>query len=145
MTMNSINSLAELRVEVLRARSERDRAEKELRDRLSLMNDPRTRGILLRDALGDALRSWKPFKLVHEALHGRISGETVAAAGMAAASFQSTWKKRMLWSGASWLLGRVIGDDPHRKTSILDTIGGVLHKAREVVKPPQRAEEEQVR
>lgn len=143
MIMKNVNSLAELRAEMQRVRADRDRVQDELRQRLELLNDPRTRGILLRDAAGDALRTWKPFRLVHEALNGHVSGETVAAAGMAAASLQGTWKKRMLWSGASWLLGQVIGDDPHKKTSILDTIGNALRKAREAVKPHRPAEEEQ--
>lgn len=143
MTMKNVNSLAELRAEMQRVRADRDRVQDELRQRLELLNDPRTRGILLRDAAGDALRTWKPFRLVHEALNGRVSGETVAAAGMAAASLQGTWKKRMLWSGASWLLGQVIGDDPLKRTSLLDTIGIALRKAREAVKPHRPAEEEQ--
>lgn len=141
--MKNVNSLAELRAEMQRVRADRDRVQDELRQRLELLNDPRTRGILLRDAAGDALRTWKPFRLVHEALNGRVSGETVAAAGMAAASLQGTWKKRMLWSGASWLLGQVIGDDPLKRTSLLDTIGIALRKAREAVKPHRPAEEEQ--
>lgn len=135
MNMNSVNSLAELRTTILQARYERDRVQKELRDRLELLNNPETRGILVRDAVGDALRAWKPFKLVHEALHGRVSGEAVTTVGMAAASLQGTWKKRLLWSGASWLLGKVIGDDPLKKNSLLDSIGNVLHKAKEAVKP----------
>ncbi|QQR88052.1 MAG: hypothetical protein IPJ76_07515 [Flavobacteriales bacterium] len=139
MIMKNVNSLAELRAEIHRARADRDRVQEELRQRMAVLNDPRTRGILLRDAAGDALRTWKPFRLVHEALHGKVSGETVASAGMAAASLQGTWKKRILWSGASWLLGQVIGDDPLKRASILGTIGGALSKAREALKPARPA------
>lgn len=145
MAMKNVNNLAELRAVIHQARADRDRVQGELRDRLELLNDPRTRGILLRDAVGDALRTWKPFRLVHEALNGRVSGQTVAAAGMAAASLQGTWKKRMLWSGASWLLGQVIGDDPLKRANLLDTIGHALRQAREALTPRRAADEEQGR
>lgn len=91
------------------ARTERDRAAEEVSQRWDLLQNPTTRGVLLRDAVGDLLRSWKPYRKVHDLLEGRVNGDAVAALGQLYASTRPTWMARAVYSGLSALLATVIG------------------------------------
>lgn len=135
--MTKYHSLQEFRAATMRARQERDAYANEIAGHWKVLQNPTTRGVLVRDALGDALRSWAPFKRVHDVLNGRISGSTVSAVGMAVASMQRGFFKRMLFSGISLLLGRMIGDraegedEPNFLSVLATTIGNLLKEVRE--------------
>lgn len=102
-------SLESFRAEKRLARAERDRYADALTVRWARLQDPATRGVLLRDAVADALRSWTPYRKVQELLHGRVSGEMVSSLGMAAAGMHRSWTKRLMYTGISLLLGKAIG------------------------------------
>lgn len=128
----------------LLARQERDAHAQNISYRWSLLKQPQTRGALLRDAVGDLLRSWKPYRRVRDVLNGHISGSTVSALGMAVASMQKGLGKRLLYSGISMLLGKLIGDKEEQGPGLLSTvaaaIGSMLQRMRE--RKAQREEEE---
>lgn len=141
----SYKTLAEFHTAKIQARHERDIHANGVAHRWSLLKEPETRGALLRDAMGDMLRNWGPYRRIHELLHGRISGSTVTAVGMAIASTRQGFLKRMIYSGVSMLLGKVIGDEPDTGESVLGklatTIGGVVRGMRE--RKAAREEEEE--
>ena len=132
---NKYTDLAEFRKAKTRARQEREHYAANIAERWVLLKEPRTRGALLRDALGDLLHSWKPYRRVHELLNGRVSGSTVSTIGMAIASLQGGFVKRMLWSGVSMLLGKLIGEKEEQGPGFLSTlataIGGMVQRVRE--------------
>ncbi len=140
----SYKTLADFHGAKARARQERDIHAEGVAQRWALLKDPETRGALLRDAMGDMLRNWAPFRRVQELLHGRISGSTVTAIGMAIASTRHGFFKRILWSGVSVLLGKAIGDEPDTGEGMLSklatSIGGVVRGMRE--RKAAREEEE---
>lgn len=109
------------------ARLERDVYARALGTRWDHLQDARTRGLLLRDAVGDALMSWKPFERVHALLHGRVSGDMVASLGMTAAGFSRSWTKRLLYSGAAMLAGKLMGSNgvPEGEGLLTSTIRGI--------------------
>ncbi len=130
-------SLQEFRGATMQAKQERDAFAKEISGHWSVLQNPATRGLLMRDALGDALRSWAPFKRVHDVFNGHISGSTVSAVGMAVASMQRGFFKRILFSGISMLLGKMIGDkpesgdEPNFLSTLATSIGNLLKQVRE--------------
>ncbi|MCC7503520.1 MAG: hypothetical protein IT229_13390 [Flavobacteriales bacterium] len=127
MTTKHYNSLAEFHAVRLQAREARELKQHRLAQRWAIIKDPHTRGILLRDALGDALRSWAPYKRVNEMLHGRVSGSTVAAVGMAVASAQQSFVRRLVFSSISMLLGKVIGQQPESSgPGLLNTVASAV-------------------
>ncbi|MEO8068337.1 MAG: hypothetical protein ABI599_11645 [Flavobacteriales bacterium] len=115
-------SLSEYRTAKWQARRERDHYAHSISERWEALKDPDTRGILLRDAAGDALRSWGPYSKVHDLLHGKVSGSTVASVGTAVASMLPSFKKRLLFGGLSMLMGKWIGDDPDKKSNTLSSV-----------------------
>lgn len=145
---NKYPSLAAFRSARIAARLQRDHFGNELAARWALVQDPRSRGALLRDAVGDVLLSWKPYRHVHELLHGRVSGSTVAAVGMALASTRSGIFKRVLYSGISMLLGKMIGDAPQAGPGLLSTlataVGSSLRRIRERKAGREREEEKDI-
>lgn len=128
-------TLEHFRLAKAEAQKQRDVHAAGIGQRWALLKQPQTRGALLRDAVGDLLRSWKPYRHVHDVLNGRISGSTVTAVGMAVASMQRGLGKRLLYSGISMLLGKVIGDKEEKGPGMLSTlataIGGMLQRMRE--------------
>lgn len=128
-------TLAHFRAVKAEARHERDLHAGQLAQRWTLLKDPVSRGALLRDAMGDMLRGWAPFKRVHDVLHGRISGSTVTAVGMAIASTRQGFFKRMIFSGASVMLGKLIGDKEEQGPGLLamlaSAVGGMMRRMRE--------------
>jgi len=122
MMTKQYNSLAEFHAVRAQAREAREEKKERLAQRWATIKDPHTRGILLRDALGDALRSWTPYKRISELLQGRVSGSTVAAVGMAVASAQSGLGRRLLFSGISMLLGKAIGQPQQNGPGLLSSL-----------------------
>ncbi len=140
-------SLESFHAEKRLARAERDRYADSLATRWGQMQDPATRGVLLRDAVADALRSWKPYRSVHELLHGRVSGDMVSSLGMAAAGMHRSWTKRLLYTGISLLLGKAIGRNgvPEGSgilTSFAHGIGGFMKRVQQ--RRARRKTEEEV-
>lgn len=119
-------SLVEFRDERTLAREERDRSRDRLAQRWALIQDPHTRGVLLKDAMGDMLRSWSPYRRVHDLFHGRLSGTSVAAVGMAVASAQQGMGRRLLFSGLSMLLGKALGDKPKEGEGLLHSVASAV-------------------
>ena len=103
-------------------RRERDRYADSIAQRWEILKDPDTRGILLRDAVGDLVRNWGPYKKVHDMFHGRVSGSAVSSIGSAVSSMLPGFKKRMIFGGLSMLLGKVIGDEPGKHNGLLSSI-----------------------
>ncbi|MEO8591252.1 MAG: hypothetical protein ABI432_17875 [Flavobacteriales bacterium] len=143
---NRYKSLEDFRTAKIQVRQERDHHARNISNRWALLREPQTRGALLRDAVGDVLRSWKPYRRVHDVLNGHISGSTVAAVGMAVASMQRGIGKRLLYSGISMLLGKAIGNNDDRGSGLLSTlasaVGGVVRRMRE--RKAEREEEEEL-
>ncbi|MBK9176348.1 MAG: hypothetical protein IPM46_08410 [Flavobacteriales bacterium] len=124
------------------ARRTRDVHAGQLAERWALLKDPDTRGVLLRDAMGDMLRNWAPYRRVHELLHGRISGSTVAAVGMAVASTRQGFFKRMLYTGVSVLLGKVIGEKEEKGPGLLSTLATAIGSMRQRMRERKAEREE---
>ena len=139
-------TIEDFRTAKRRARRERDMHKEAIEGSLAALQSSETRGLLLRDAVGDILRSWGPYRTASELLHGRVSGSTVQAAGMALASVQGTWKKRLIFSGITTLLGKLMGDKPRNvgsATSIVDAIGDFAKGMRERKAARERARAEE--
>ncbi|MBK6774870.1 MAG: hypothetical protein IPG74_03120 [Flavobacteriales bacterium] len=115
-------TLSDFRTALWLARNERDRYAESIAERWDHLKDRETRGMLLRDALGDVLRRWAPYRKVHELLHGKVSGSTVSSIGTAVASMVPGFKRRLILSGISMLLGKVIGDVPGKPSGILSSV-----------------------
>ncbi|MBK9196366.1 MAG: hypothetical protein IPO17_15580 [Flavobacteriales bacterium] len=115
-------TLSDFRTELWLARSERDRYAESIADRWDKLKDRETRGILMRDALGDVVRGWTPYRKVHDLLYGKVSGSTVSSIGTAVASMVPGFKRRLILSGISMLLGKVIGDVPGKPSGILSSV-----------------------
>ena len=118
------------------ARVDRDRYTDSLSTRWARLQDPGTRGVLLRDAVGDVLRNWKPYRSIHDLLHGRVSGDMVSSLGLAAAWLHRSWTKRLLYSGLSLLLGKAMGrngvpEGPGMLMSVANGIKAVVKHMRE--------------
>ncbi|MBK6829308.1 MAG: hypothetical protein IPG92_00530 [Flavobacteriales bacterium] len=111
--------------------------------RWALLKQPEKRGALLRDAMGDVLRSWKPYRHVHELLNGHISGSTVSAVGMAVASMQKGLGKRLLFSGISMLLGKVIGEKEDKGPGLLSTLATAIGSMRQRMRERKAEREEE--
>jgi len=139
---NRYASLAEFRTLRTQARNERDLLRARLADRWTIIQDPRTRGALLRDAMGDVLRSWKPYRKVQDLLHGRVSGSTVAAVGMAVASAQHGMGRRLLFSGISMLLGKAIGDREQGGPGLLSTVATAVGRGVQFMRERKAARQE---
>ena len=79
-------------------------------------------------------------------LHGRISGSTVAALGMTVASAQRGIGKRLLFSGLSMLLGKVLGDRQPQDEGLLHTVASAVGRGVQFIRErkAQRQERAQV-
>jgi len=119
-------SLKEFRAARSQARASRDQALEQLSSRWAQITEPETRGALLKDALGDMLRSWSPYRRVHDLLSGRVSGSAVAAVGMAVAQAQHGIARRLLFSGLSMALGKVIGDKQQEGEGLLSRVASAV-------------------
>ena len=123
-------TLEQFRAAKLSAREERDAYAQKLKESWSVLKEPATRGLLLRDAMGDALRSWKPYRRLQELLGGHLSGSTVSSIGVAFASMQGGLGKRLLYLGISMLLGKLIGDQEEKGPGLLSTLASAIGSMR---------------
>lgn len=116
------------------ARKERDVYAAAVEQRWIEFQDPSTRGVLLRDAVGDALRGWRPYRRLHDLVQGRISASTVTNLGMALASSKVSLPKRLVLSAATILAGKLMGQNNERPIEIRDIahkIGDIVRRVRE--------------
>lgn len=134
-------TLADFRAAKEEARLARDFHAGQLAHRWAILKDPDARGALLLDAVGDMLRTWPPIKRVHELLNGRISGATVTAVGMAFASTRHGFVRKLIYSGLSMLLGKVIGEKEGEGQGILSTLATAIGSMRQRMRE-RRAERE---
>lgn len=143
----SYKTIQDFRVAKLQARQERDRCGERIAGNWSVLQDPATRGVLFRDAAGDVLRSWGPYRKVQDLMQGRISGSTISAIGMTVASMQRGFGKRLLYSGISMLLGKALDAGGQKGPSLLSTvasgIGSVVKGMRERKAERERKEVEE--
>ena len=140
-------TLDDFRAAKRRARQDRDMHKEALEGSLAALQDPDTRGVLLRDAAGDVLRSWGPYRKASDLLSGRVSGSTVYTAGMALASMQHGLKKRLIFSGITMLLSKLMGDKkrdvPGAISNLTEAIGGFAKGMRERKEARDRARAEE--
>ncbi len=136
-------NLAEFHAVRTRARLERDLSKERLAQRWSLVQDPGSRGALLKDAMSDMLSSWSPYRRVKELLNGGVSGSTVAAVGMAVASAQHGMGKRILFSGLSMLLGKVLGERQPEGEGVLHKVASAIGRGVQFMRERKAARQEQ--
>lgn len=116
------------------ARQERDICAAKVEQRWAEIQDPTTRGVLLRDAAGDALRGWKPYRRLHDLVQGRIPASTVGSMGMALAASRMALPKRIVLSAATVLASKLMGRNDERPLELRDiarSIGNVVRGMRE--------------
>ncbi len=148
MQKKMYDSLVAFRSELAQARLMRDGHEQELSQRWALLKDPSVRGLLLKDAAVDVIRSTGPGRHIHDLLHGRFSASMVSTLGMAFANTQHGFVRRMAYSGISMLLGRMFrSDEAPASTTLSDVAGGIGHfvqrmRARQTARNDARAEQE---
>lgn len=108
------NSLAEVRAEKERLRSERDRVQSGLKGQLELVRDKDFRKALIGDAVGDMLQAWRPVRAIMSFL-GKSPGTTGQVMGsVLGGRMNSTWA-RVLMAVASAAIPVVMdrmGKDP---------------------------------
>ena len=102
--------LQSFRTEKARIRIERDRSLLRVGEHWNVLRTPATRGILLRDAVGDVIGNWKPIKVIREVMNGHVSGALLSTVGSVYAASRPTWTKRALFGGINWAMGKVLGD-----------------------------------
>lgn len=139
---NKYTDLAEFNVARDKARDARDQARQQLSARWSVITEPATRGALLKDAMGDMLRSWSPYRRVHDLLGGRVSGSAVAAVGMAVAQAQHGIARRLLFSGLSMVLGKVIGDRQQEGEGVLGRAASAVGRGVQFIQERKMARRE---
>jgi hypothetical protein len=114
---------------------ERDRCALGLETRWNQLKDPAVRSILAKDAALDLVRSTVIGRKVHGLLHGRISGALLSTLGIAFASTRRGTAKRMLFSVASALLGKIMSAEqesgPGMLSKLAEGIGGIVRRMRE--------------
>lgn len=148
MQKKMYDSLDAFRSELALARSMRDGHEQDLSQRWDQLKDPSVRGLLLKDAAVDVIRSTRPGRHIHDLLHGRFSGSMVSTLGMAFANTQHGFVRRMAYSGISMLLGRMFrSDEAPASTTLSDVAGGIGHfvqrmRARQAERNEARGEQE---
>lgn len=113
-------------------RMERDNAFLRVEQHWNLIRTPETRGILLRDAVGDAIGSWKPVKAIRDVMNGRINANLLSTVGSVYAASRPTWTKRALFSGINWALGKVLGEDVEEGEGSSEKLSGLHAAARTI-------------
>ncbi len=139
---NKYTDLAEFNAARDKARGTRDQARQQLSARWAVITEPATRGALLKDAMGDMLRSWSPYRRVHDLLSGRVSGSAVAAVGMAVAQAQHGIARRLLFSGLSMALGKVIGDRQQEGEGVLSRAASAVGRGVQFIQERKAARRE---
>lgn len=113
-------NLDEVRSAKIRLRAERDHVQEGLSARLQLVREPEFRKAVVGDAMGDLLRSWKPFRTV-KAMFGGTAGLTSKAIGLVVGAKAKTPAGRVMVALASFILpalmekfGKRCGIDPDK-------------------------------
>jgi hypothetical protein len=113
----------------------RDQLEQALVQRWGQLKDAEVRSALVKDAASDILRSSSIGRGIHELLNGRFSGPLISTLGLAYASTRGGLGKRMLFSGISLALGKVVEQQenggPGMLTKIAEGIGSIVRGIRE--------------
>ncbi|MBK7298471.1 MAG: hypothetical protein IPI91_18420 [Flavobacteriales bacterium] len=86
-----------------------DRAEVALSDRWVMIKSSDIRGTLVRDAVNDVLVKWKPYRVAHDPLNGKVNGGAVEMVTSLYAYTRPTFFKRLMAQGAGALLARLFG------------------------------------
>lgn len=124
--------LQSFRTEKARVRIERDRSLMRVEEHWIVLRTPSTRGILLRDAVGDAIGNWKPIKTIREVMNGHVSGALLSTVGSVYAASRPTWTKRALFGGLSWAVGKILGDQGEPDNEPSDLRSGLHATARSI-------------
>lgn len=134
MTMK-YDSLNTFHVAKQQARDELDQREQALVWRWTQLKDSTVRGALVKDAAIDIVRGSSFGRQVHEMLNGRFSGPLISTLGLAFAATRGGIGKRMLFSGISLALGKLLGGVEPGKSGVLsniaERIGSVVRSIRE--------------
>lgn len=128
---NKFIDLPTFQTERARLRLERDSALTRVEQHWLLLRTPATRGVLLRDAVGDVIGNWKPIKAIREVMNGRVSGAVLSTVGSVYAASRPTWTKRMLFSGIGWAVGKIFGEKEEEEEGEEPNAG--LHAAARMV------------
>ncbi len=115
------------------ARAERDVHGNSLATRWEQLKDPEVRGMLVKNTALDVVRSTTPGRHIHDLMQGRVSGALVSGIGMAIASTQRGLGKRLLFSGVSLLLAKLMPDNGEKGilSDLATGIGGMVRRFRE--------------
>ncbi len=124
--------LKSFRTEKARIRIERDRSLMRVGEHWDLLRTPETRGILLRDAVGDVIGSWKPVKVIREVMNGHVSGALLSTVGSLYAASRPTWAKRALFGGINWAMGKVLGEQGASVEGTVDLRSSIHATARSI-------------
>lgn len=118
-----------------KVRDERDRHEQSIALRWSQLKDSEVRNTLFKNAAIDVVRGSAAGRQIHDLLNGKFSGPLISGLGMAFASTRGGFGKRMLFSGISLALGKILGDqdsDPRGLlTRLAEGIGSIVRGIRE--------------
>jgi hypothetical protein len=116
-------------------RAERDHHAERIVQRVTLLKDSEVRSALLKSAAIDVVRGTDTGRHVHDLLNGRFSGPLISGLGLAYASTRAGFGKRMLFSGISLALGKLVGggdgDAPGLLTKLAEGIGSIVRGIRE--------------
>jgi hypothetical protein len=117
------------------ARAQIRRSEISLAWRWTQLKDPEVRGAMAKGAAGDLLRSSSAGRQIHELLNGRFTGPLISTIGLAYASTRGGVGKRVLYSGISLALGKLVGGLGEGRSGLLsgiaERIGSVVRSFRE--------------
>lgn len=134
MTMK-YDSIGAFRTAKNTLRDKRDRHAENIALRWELLKDGDVRSTLLKNTAIDVVRGSTTGRHIHDLLNGRFAGPLVSGLGMAFATTRGGFGKRMLYSGISLALGKLVGqqnDDPRGiLTKIAEGIGSIVRSIRE--------------
>lgn len=129
------DSLSAFYAAKLAVREERDRHAENIALRWALLKDHEVRSTLLKNTAVDVVRGTAMGRSIHNLLNGRFSGPLISGLGMVFASTRAGFGKRMLFSGISLLLGKLVAgkqdDAPGILTRLAEGIGSVVRSVRE--------------
>jgi hypothetical protein len=130
-------SLDAFYVELNATRAERDVHGAGIVTRWEQLKDPVVRGMLVKDAVMDVIRSTKPGRRLHDLMSNGLTGTVISTLGLAFANTRSGLGKRLLFSGISLLLGKLMrpADNEEDSGGILSNVatiaGRFFHNLRE--------------
>lgn len=144
---NRVIDLAAFNAERESLRGTRDAVALRVSSRVRMLRDPRTRGGLLRDAIGDALEAWGPMKQITGILRGKggHGGWIRAAASVAQSLLGNGAAAAMLLKGLGHLFSNDAAEAKRRRRSDLFMVlsGAALMLIQRLAKRESRAAEEE--